>query len=175
MKRRRERGFSLLEVAVSLAVFGIFLAIVFTLTAEMRNWEKRLPINFMKNPQVVSVLARLRRDVLDVHVPPNEQIYLDEHDGYKNGEKILILETLLPTGLQKIVWDFTEPTVVKRIAYNVGVPSVWVARGLPPEFTSGVEIKAAKFPGRVYGVRLIAKDSNGKIAIDQILQPRAHK
>lgn len=175
MTRRRERGFSLLEVAISLAVFGIFLAIVFTLTSEMRDWEKRLPINFMKNPQVMSVLARIRRDVLDVQVPPNGTIYLDEWDGYKNGPKILIIETLLPTGLQKIVWDFTEPTVVKRIAYNVGVPTTWVAHGLPPEFTSGVELDAVKFESRVYGVRLIAKDSNGKIAIDQILQPRAHK
>jgi prepilin-type N-terminal cleavage/methylation domain-containing protein len=174
VRRRRERGFTLLEVAVSLAIFAVFLTIVFTLTDEMRGWEKRLPINFMKNPQVMSVLARMRRDVLDVHVPPNGKIYLVEYKEHKNGPKTLIIETLLPTGLQTIVWDFTEPGVVKRIAYNVGVPSAWVARGLPPEFTSGVDIDAVEFPGRVFGVRLIAKDSNGKIAIDQILQPRAH-
>jgi prepilin-type N-terminal cleavage/methylation domain-containing protein len=35
--RRGARGYSLLEVVVTLAVFGVFLIVVVTLTAEMRR------------------------------------------------------------------------------------------------------------------------------------------
>jgi hypothetical protein len=130
----------------------------------------------MRNPQVISVIARIRRDVLDVHVPPNGTIYVDKYKEYTNGPKTLIIETVLPTGLQTIVWDFSESGVVRRVAYNVGSEaSNSVARGMPEEFSAGVGIEAVEFRGRPYGVRLIAKDSNGQIAIDQILQPRTHK
>jgi prepilin-type N-terminal cleavage/methylation domain-containing protein len=171
---KRQRGFTLIEVVIAMAVFALFLAVAFTLTSEMRAYEKKLPVNFMRNQQVISVLARMRRDVLDV-LPFNRKIYLDEHDGYKNGPKTLILQTVLPTGLQVVVWDLTEPGVAKRISYNVGGKSVWVARGLPTEFTANAEIDAVDFPGRPYGVRIKAKDGNGQLAIDQILQPRAHE
>ena len=176
MVRRRARGFTLLEVVVSMSIFGVFLLIAFTLTSEMRGWEKRLPVNFMRHPQIISVVARMRRDVLDVHLPPNKKIYLKEWKGYENGPKTLIIQTNLPTGLQTIVWDLSEAGVAKRIAWNVGVvASEWTARGLPEEFSSGVDVEAVEFPGRPYGVRLIAKDVHGKTAIDQIMQPRAYR
>lgn len=180
VRRRRQHGFTLLEVIVSMTIFGIFLAIAFTLTSEMRGWEKRLPVNFMRHPQIISVIARMRRDVLDVQVPPDPiPIYLPTYengnDKFTNGPKTLIIQTMLDNSLQTIVWDLSEPGVVRRISYNVGVKSSeWTARGVPPEFSSGVGIKAVEFEGRPYGVRLKAKDSNGQLAIDQILQPRAH-
>jgi prepilin-type N-terminal cleavage/methylation domain-containing protein len=172
--RRRQGGFSLLEVIVAMTVFGMFLIVVFILTAQMRGWEKKLPVNFMRHPQIISVVARIRRDVQDVHVPPGNRIYLTSFGGYVNGNKTLILETQLATGLQTIIWDFTESGVARRISYNVGVKSEWTARGLPPEFSSGVDIEAVEFPGHPYGVRLKAEDEHGQLAIDQILQPRAH-
>ena len=174
VKRRAARGFTLLEIVISMAVFGVFLIIAFTLTSEMRDWEKRMPVNFMKHPQVLNVLTRLRRDVLDLQVAPGGKIYIEEHDGYKNGPQVLIIETLMPTGVQKIVWDFREPGIVKRIAYNVGNASEpWIARGMPEGFD--VNVKAAEFPGRPYGVRIVVTDSNGKIGIDQIFQPRTYR
>jgi hypothetical protein len=160
---------------ISMTIFAIFLAIAFTLTAEMRKWEKRLPVNFMRHPQIISVIARMRRDVLDVDILSNKAIYIDKHDGYVNGAKTLILQTGLQTGIQTIVWDFSEPGLVRRVSYNVGVKSEWVARGVPHEFSFGAEIDAVQFEGRPFGVRLIAKDSNGNVAIDQILQPRAYE
>ncbi|MFL6248816.1 MAG: type II secretion system protein J [Thermoanaerobaculia bacterium] len=169
---RRQRGFTLLEVAVAMAVFGIFLIVVFTLTSEMRGYEKKLPVNFMRNPQIMSVIARMRRDVLDVQVPPSGIIYLEKYEGYENSKKTLIIETLIGNGVQVIVWDFSEPGVAKRVSYNVGVKSQWVARGLPSDFS--LDIDAVKFDGHPYGVRIQAKDSNGQLAIDQILQPRTH-
>jgi prepilin-type N-terminal cleavage/methylation domain-containing protein len=170
LRHPRPRGFTLLEVAVAMSIFGVFLIVALTLTSEMGGWEKKLPVNFMRHPQVISVIARMRRDVLDVQVPPNGNIYLKEHDGYVNGSQTLIIQTVLPTGLQTVVWDFTEPGVAKRISYNVGVKSQWVARGMPGSF----EIGSVEFRGRPYGVRLLAEDSNGQLAIDQILQPRTH-
>lgn len=175
MSARRQRGYTLLEVVVSMAIFGTFLAIAFGLTAEMRRWEKRLPVNFMRNPQIISVVARMRRDVQDVALSGNTPLYLATHDGYAMGPKTLILQTGLETGSQIIVWDLSESGVVRRVSYNVGVKSVWTARGVPPEFTAGTLMEAVEFPGRPYGVRLIAKDSNGLVSIDQILQPRAYE
>ena len=72
-----------------------------------------------------------------------------------------------------MIWDFSKPGEVLRRSYNVGVKTDWVARGVPPEFA--VEIEAVKFAGRPYGVRIVAKDQEGRVAIDQILQPRAHE
>jgi prepilin-type N-terminal cleavage/methylation domain-containing protein len=177
LRKRSQRGHTLLEVIVSLTIFGTFLAIAFGLTAEMRRWERRLPVNFMRHPQIIAVIARMRRDVLDVQLPPppNDKIYLNEYDGYVMGSKTLIVQTGLDTGLQTVVWDFSESGVVRRVSYNVGVKTEWVARGVPPEFSAGTDIEAMKFEGRLYGVRLIAKDTNGLIAIDQILQPRSYK
>jgi hypothetical protein len=63
--------------------------------------------------------------------------------------------------------------VARRISYDVGEKSQWIARGLPPELD--LELEAVEFPDRPYGVRLKAKDSNGQLAIDQIFQPRAHE
>jgi prepilin-type N-terminal cleavage/methylation domain-containing protein len=173
--RPGQRGFTLLEVVVSMSIFATFLVLAFTLTSEMRRWEKKLPVNFIRNPQIISVIARMRRDVLDVQVPGNGKIYLPEYQGYMNGPKTLIIETGLPTGVQTVIWDFSEAGVARRVSYNVGVRSEWVARGVPPEFSAGVDIDAVEFAGRPYGVRLKAKDGNGTLAIDQILQPRAHR
>jgi len=175
LRTRNQRGYTLLEVIVSMTIFATFLAIAFGLTAEMRRWEKRLPVNFMRHPQIMSVIARMRRDVLDVQISANQPIYVSEHDGYVNGPKTLIIQTVLKTGSQIVVWDLSEPGLVRRVSYNVGVKTEWVARGVPPEFSVGTEIESVKFDGRPYGVRLIAKDTYGRLAIDQILQPRAYE
>ena len=173
MRRRSQRGHTLLEVIVSLTIFGTFLAIAFGLTAEMRRWEKRLPVNFMRHPQIIAVIARMRRDVLDVEISKGQPIYVEKHDGYAMGPKTLIIQTGLETGSQIVVWDFSEPGVVRRVAYNVGVKTEWVVRGVPPEFSPVID--EVKFDGRPYGVRLFAKDTYGRMAIDQILQPRSYE
>jgi prepilin-type N-terminal cleavage/methylation domain-containing protein len=167
----RRRGYSLMEVVVTLAIFGIFLMIIVTLSIEMRTNEKRYTINFMQHPQIVAVLARLRRDVLDAH---GQSPYRnDSPDGkYHQSDKVLIFETLIGGGTQTIVWDFSRAGEVHRISYNVGVPTEWVARGVPPEFVP--KIDSIEVPGRAFGVRLSAFDKKGNLAIDQYLLPRAH-
>lgn len=173
------RGFTMIEVVVSLAVFGVFLMILTTLSLEMRTVEKRYPVDYMQNPQVMTVLARLRRDVLDAF---RANPYPDgSPDGkYVQSNKVLIIDTMVGTpddpaafsGKQTVVWDFTTPGEVHRISYNVGVKTEWVARGLPSDFDATID--AVETPGHPYGVRITAKDSKGHLSIDQYLQPRSH-
>ncbi len=167
----RQRGYSLLEVIIAMAIFGLLCAVLFQLTAEMRFWEKRLPLNMHKNPQVIAVLSRMRRDVLDAS---SRQPYEKSYGDYTSSDKVLIIQTMMPNGGQQtVIWDFRTPGEVRRRAYNVGVPDDWVSRGLPVDF-SNLEIDAVKItPGSAWATRITAKDEKGRIAIDTILQPRA--
>lgn len=174
MTRRRERGYSLLEITIMLAVFGALLAIFFVLTSEMRRWEKRLPVNYMKHPQVSAVMARLRKDVVDAHVQSGP--YVSEVGDFTAGEKTLIIATVLEVGtIETVVWDFSKAGIVQRHAFTSGFKTgTWTARGVPVDFTNEVGISAVEFEDRPYGVRIQAKDANERIAIDLILQPRSH-
>ena len=67
---RGRRGFTLMEVVVTLAVFGMFLVIIVILTAEMRRNETRYPINYMAHPEVEAVMSRMRKDILDAKYYP---------------------------------------------------------------------------------------------------------
>jgi prepilin-type N-terminal cleavage/methylation domain-containing protein len=166
-----QRGYSLLEIIIAMTIFLIFLATIFSLTSEMRSFEKRLPINMQKHPAVAAVMTRLRRDVIDGHgVSP----YRDSFDVYTASKKVLIIESVQANGsTQTIVWDFRQPGVVRRRAYNVGVATDWWARGMPEDFKS-LEIDALKTgSGAAWATHIVARDKNGRIVIDQILQPRA--
>ena len=162
---KRERGFTLMEVVVSLALFGIFLLITAELTRQMSGYEKRMPVNFMTHPQVAGVVSRLRRDVLD------STIYPDSYDTYEQGPTTLILEAVQPSGFtETIVWDFSVKDEVRRRAFSVGnMTSEWVARGVPKFKVADFEI-----PAHPDSVRIIATDPKGRLAIDQIFQPRRH-
>src|SRR4051812_49605290 len=59
----RERGFTLMEIVVVLAVFGAFLWLVVVLTADMRGGQKRRPAHFMTRPATTPVVSRLRKYV----------------------------------------------------------------------------------------------------------------
>lgn len=174
-RRRTSAGYSLLEVAIAMGVFLAIVAILAILTGELLAHQKRMPINFMKNPQVSNVLSRLRRDVMDAWTSPTDpNPYLNNHDGYKSGDKTLIIRTVRPTGgVETVVWDFSEPGIARRRSYNVGVATEWVARGLPPNFN--VAIDAVDVGGGPWGVLLRGTDQEGRIAIEQILQPRTHR
>jgi prepilin-type N-terminal cleavage/methylation domain-containing protein len=166
----RRNGFTLLEVAITMAIFGIFLMMLVTLSSEMRGQEKRYPVNFMSHPQILTVLSRLRRDVLDAHgLDP----YQGKPPGYQQTPKTLIIDTLVGGGVQTVIWDFSKPGEVHRISYNVGVPTEWVARGLPPDFAANFD--AVTTPGHPFGVRITAVDAKGRLSIDQYLQPRVHQ
>ena len=167
--RRREcAGFTLMEVVVALAVFGVFLWIVVILTADMRNWEKRMPINYMTHPQISAVVSRLRRDVEDATQP----YYLESSNGYTMSEKTLIVYRLMEPGtVETVVWDFsTEGTVTRHSFTEIGgETSKWTANGTP-----SFRLTDFPIPRSPDSVRIQAFDKDGKLAIDQIIQPRTH-
>jgi len=167
---RRQRGYSMMEIVVVLAIFGVFLLILVIVTAEMRRYEKNMPVNFMSHPQVISVLSRMRRDVLDAW---SADPYPDSQDTYTQSNKTLIVKTFINGGVQTIVWDFSKPGEVKRVSYNVGVATEWLARGMPDDFAATLD--AVETPGRPFGVRIRAIDRRGNLAVDEYLQPRAHE
>lgn len=170
--RRDQRGYTLVEVLVSLAVIGGIVAIFAILAAEMRSHQKRLPINFMRHPQISAVVSRMKKDVLDAH---GSDPYKAAFNGYTQTPKTLIVESVHENGgVRTIVWDFREKGIVTRREFNVGVEVDWVARGLPE--TLECEIGAVDdIPGNApVAVLFTAKDEEGRIAISQILQPRAH-
>jgi prepilin-type N-terminal cleavage/methylation domain-containing protein len=169
--RRNQRGYTLMETIVAMTIFGMFLGVLFTLTAEMRGYEKRLPINYHRHPQVIAVLARMRRDVMDAH---GKSPYRDSFADYTSSDKVLIVETVAATGgVETVVWDFRTPGQVQRRAYSVGQPKDWIARGLPLDF-SQAEIDAVKTDeDAAWATRITAYDKGGRLAIDAILQPRA--
>jgi hypothetical protein len=152
---------------ITLAIFGGFLWIVVLLTADLKTWETRLPVNFMAHPQAAAVVSRLRKDVFDTAPPYYESSYA----GYAMSSKVLILSSLRDGGIRHVIYDFRTEGEVRRLAYNVGsLESEWIARGVPQFAIDDFEID-----GHPDSVRITAKDQRGELAVDQILQPRSHE
>ena len=165
---RRQRGFTMIEIIFVLAIFGLFILMLVITTAEFRAQDKRYPVNYMRHPQVVAVVARIRKDVIDAF---GADPYPPSYGEFTQSPTTLIVYSIQESGFaQTIVWEFGTPGEVRRHAFSTGAQvSEWVARGVPRFTVSPFEI-----PNRPYGVRLRAVDPGGMLAIDQILQPRAH-
>jgi hypothetical protein len=149
-----------------MVLFGVFLFIIVTLTAEMRRNEKKWPINFFTHPEVGSVLARIRRDVYDSTSMP------DTYATYTASSTMLILYTTSVdrSSAETVVWDFSKTGEVHRKAFRATVlSSEWMARGVP-EFQQTQQ----PMPNDQIGVHIQAIDKGGKLAIDEIFVPRPH-
>lgn len=167
--RRRTAGFTLMEVIVATALFGVFLFIIVTLTSEMRRNEKKWPVDFFSNPEVGSVLARIRRDVYDSTLMPGS------YDVYTTSPTTLILYTISVdrSSAETVVWDFSKPGETHRKAYRANqLSSEWVARGVPV-FICPSCLNAESVNGEP-AVHIQAIDKEGKLAIDEIFVPRPH-
>lgn len=162
---KRQRGYTLMEVVVTLAVFGTFLMIIVILTAEMRRNEQRYPINFMAHPEVSAVMARLRKDILDT------TYYPAEFQGYSQTPRTLLLYTLRQTGFgETVVYDFRASGEVHRKAFNATeLTADWVARGVPQFQIDHFDLSTGQS-----AVRITARDNQNRIAIDEIFVPRPH-
>lgn len=162
MVRRRRNGYTLLEIVVTMALFGVFLFILVTLTSEMRRNEKKWPVNFFSHPDVGSALARMRRDIEDSTALP------DNFGAYTRSPMTLITYTINQDGTaETVVWDFSKPTEVHRKAFKATLlTSEWMARDVPI-FVCAQETTLS-------GVRITAIDKEGKLAIDEVFVPRPH-
>lgn len=162
---RRPRGFTLMEVVFTIAIFGVFLMILVSLTLNMRKNEEKYPVNFMVHPEVSSVMARLRKDVFDT------KYYPAEFQGYSQSKKTLVLYTLRTSGFaETVIYDFRTNGEVRRKAFNAtALASEWVARGVPNFEIGDYQVLTGQD-----AVRIRAYDNNGKLAIDEIFLPRPH-
>jgi prepilin-type N-terminal cleavage/methylation domain-containing protein len=173
--RRRQRGYTLMEVSVVLAIFGIFLFIVVTLTAEMKRQEKKYPVNFLGHPEVNAVLARIRRDVADTTA------YYPEYAGVAASPAVLWVDTITEAGTSEVVmYDFRTPGEVHRRVYNSaqGLVSEWVAHNVPVFTCLQLDPDMPPYlPHGSNGIELMAVDVSTKpprLAIDEIIIPRPH-
>lgn len=168
MVRRRRNGYTLMEIVIAMAIFGFFVIMIAQLTHEMNGYERKLPVDFLSHPQVVVVLSRLRKDVLDTTTP----YYPASFETWSQSDKTLILYSLQPTGFaETVVWDFGTKGQVRRRSFSVGnLTSDWIARGVP-------EFRVTDFPIALHpdSVRIVAHDDYGHLSVDQILQPRPHE
>ena len=155
----------MMEVVVTMALFGAFLFIIVSLTAEMRRVEKKWPINYFAHPEVGGVLARIRRDVYD------STAVMDNFDTYTRSATTLIVYTINQDGTaETVVWDFSKPGEAHRKAFKATqLSSEWVARSLPM-FTETAE----PMPSGQDAIRIRAFDKGNKLAIDEIFVPRPH-
>jgi prepilin-type N-terminal cleavage/methylation domain-containing protein len=166
VSRRRARGYTMMEIVVVMALFGVFLFILVTLTTEMRRNEKKWPINFFSHPEVGYALARMRHDVLDSTAFP------DSIDKYSQSPTTLILYTINQDGTaETVVWDFNKPGEVHRVAFKATLLSSEWKTLEDPIFISSFEPVGS---GDEQQVHIRAIDKQGKIAIDQIFVPRPH-
>jgi len=170
VRRRRARGYSLMEVIVAMALFGVFLFIIVTLTAEMRRNEKKWPVNFFARPEIGSIVARIRHDVLDATSFP------DNIDTYSQSPTSLIVYTIDPdrSSGETVVWDFSKAGEVHRKVYKANhLTTEWVAREAPI-FVCTLPPPPQPDSGDEQQVHIQALDKEGKVAIDQIFIPRPH-
>jgi prepilin-type N-terminal cleavage/methylation domain-containing protein len=162
---KNKRGFTLLEIVITIAIFGVFLMIIVSVTLDMRKNESKYPVDFMTHPEVSGLVARFRKDIFDTKYFPAE------FKGYKQTSKTLVMYTLRTTGFaETVVYDFQTHGEVHRKSYNAtDLTGDWVARGVPT-----FDINDYKLATGQDAVRLRALDDKGRLAIDQIFLQRAH-
>ncbi len=161
---RRQRGYSAIEVVVALAIFALLIVILVGLERELIRFDRQMRVNFFTHPQPMSVVARVRRDVLDSRGYPATFLT------YKQTPSLLILDISRADGKNRTaIYDFSIPNMARRTEYvDADLASQWTAQAVPPFLIDSFEL-----PNGKTAVRLMARDDKGRLAIDEIFAPRA--
>lgn len=169
---RSERGFSLVELIVTIAILGFLILILVSLERELVLFDRKTRVDLFTQPNTSAVLHRIRRDVLDA------KNYVDEAYGeYEPGPSVLLLD--FPPSWRKaeesyvIVWDFSEEKKAKRIELVDGEKiSEWATEtGAKYEIAAWQACTEESGCGGPYYMRLLGHDAKGAIVVDQKVAP----
>lgn len=165
-------GFSMMEMVVALAIFGILILILTSLEKQFVEMELRSRASLMKHPDASAVNSRVWKDILD------SSGYPEAHMGFRQSPTVLLLSTNDAKGQpQIIVYDFRTGTTARRLTYRGDdLTGAWAARGVPR-----YRILSFEMPDGGVAVRLQAfdfvKTKSGteveRLVLDQITEPRA--
>ena len=156
----RDRGFSLIEMVVAMAILSVFVLIIVGLERGALGLVKEADPARVSLTDLDPVVARFGRDVLDAdgYWPNNRPL-----DEYEQSETTLILRLPADEDDDAVVWNFSDAGA-KRVTYANGQStSEWTWRG-------AAEWKISSFEER--WVRLSA-NVEGKPLMDRIWRPRA--
>jgi len=165
--RSRASGFSLVELTVIVAVFGVLLLILVSLEREFVRYDRTVALGFLRHPEAEAVTARVRRDVLDAAGYPSA------FGSWVQSPRSLLLAAGPSFGESgkavTVVYLFGEREVQRIVYSGERRVSNWAANGVPEYRVSSYEL-----PDGDVAVRLQAHDRKGELIVDQILRPRIH-
>jgi hypothetical protein len=145
-------------MAVTTAIFGVFLLILVGLEGQLRKLDRSSRVELMTHPENISVLTRLRRDSLDAISYPAS------FAGELQTPHTLILATDVDT---TVVWKF-EGSRATRFEYSgAQLAGSWTASGVPT-----YRIVSYEMPEGGTAVRLQGRDGKERLTVDAIFQPR---
>lgn len=163
--RTRQRGMTLIEVAIGLVIFGGFLLILVSLQAEMVRFDQSVQLKMHDHPELQSLLSKVRRDVLE------SVSYPLTFDGFSQSADTLIVSNVEVDGtVNTIVYDFSQDRVATRHLYRAAtLAESWSARRVPQ-----IRVGSFDMPEGVVAVRIKAISEEGVTIIDRVFQPRIH-
>ncbi len=161
-----QRGFSAVELVVTMAIFTVLLLIVTMVQQEVLKVDRSIRLRWSTHPDRSAVSARLRRDVL------GSSGYPSNFQNYVQSPSVLLLSGFdEKTGERRtVIYDFRTEGVARRLEYSGEERiSSWTARAVPQYAIDAIEL-----PDGSIATRLTAKDRTGKQLIEQIHVPRLH-
>lgn len=172
-----QRGFSLVELIVTIAIMGFLIFMLVALQRELVTFDRKLKVDLFSQPNTSAVLHRVRRDVLNAVQYHPEEPYAD----YEWSQTTMLLDYPLDrargaTKSYVVVWDFSEPETAKRIELvDEKIVSEWsTASGARYELNYDYRICSPGFPPVCSGpqfIRLLGYDSKGGLVVDEKVAP----
>lgn len=161
---RRERGFTMIEMVVALAVFGILILVSVEIEQELFRAEKTQVVDFFSHPELDAIVVRLRADVLD------STGYPASAGTWRQSPKTLLLSIPAGNAATIVAWDFSHAGEARRLELHGSTEAAsWVARGTP-----SFEISSVTMPDGTVAVHLVGTSSDGERIVDRVFAPRAH-
>lgn len=158
----RERGFSMLELVVAMAIFAVFLVALLELQREAISFDRTIRIDWTPNAYPTSVASRLRRDVQEASSYPAEFLH------FRQSPQTLILRRSAETPPRTVIYEF-DPASSRRREYVGEDPAAfWEARETPRFI-----VDAAEGLNGEIGVSLRGFDATNRLVVEGDFFPRA--